>query len=318
MRVTGYWRGDNEMVFDCIIIGGGIAGLQAAIQLGRYAMHSVLIIDAEEGRSTFCRSYRNILGYPDGISGMELRTIGLKQASSYGVQFIPDIVISAAQQSKGTFLLHGRNGSTYEALNLLLATGVMDRLPTLPGLRECLGLTVFVCPDCDGFEVKERMTLVLGSGDPGARMAITLRSWTSTIRYINHGQAPETVSPELLNSLEAAGIEYLEGDIERVLTAGDGNFQGIITQDGRRIDAERAFTAFGGNEVRSTLAEQLGARLHENKHIWTDSRSKMTSIPHVWAAGDVGIHSEQVTIAMGEGAQAAIWIHKTLLERKNK
>ena len=149
-------------------------------------------------------------------------------------------------------------------------------------------------------------------------MAMTLRSWTSTIRYINHGQTPEPVSPELLNTLKTEGIEYLEGDIERVLTAGDGNFQGIITQDGRRIDAERAFTAFGGNEVRSTLAEQLGARLHENKHIWTDSRSKMTSIPHVWAAGDVGIHSEQVTIAMGEGAQAAIWIHKTLLERKNK
>lgn len=307
------------MVFDCIIIGGGMAGLQAAIQLGRYAMHNVLVIDAGEGRSTICRSYRNILGYPDGISGMELRTIGMKQASSYGIPFITDKVIGAEQTPEGTFLLQGSQpNSTYEASTILIATGVMDRFPDLPGLRECLGLTVFVCPDCDGFEVKERMTLVLGSGDPGAHMAVTLRTWTNKIRYINHGQTPESVSPELLKSLERAGIEYLEENIERVLTAENGSFQGVMTQDGRRIEAERAFLAFGGNEVRSALARQLGARLHENSHIWTDSRSKMTSIPNVWAAGDVAVHSEQVTIAIGEGAQAAIWIHKALLEMKNK
>ncbi|MFC5652535.1 NAD(P)/FAD-dependent oxidoreductase [Paenibacillus solisilvae] len=305
------------MVWDCIIVGGGIAGLQAAIQLGRYAMHNVLVLDAGEGRSAICRSYRNILGYPEGVSGSDLRATGTEQAAAYGVQFIRDKVMRAKALPSGSFLLHGRqDGSSYEARTLLLATGVMDRFPDLPGLRECLGLTVYVCPDCDGFEAKDRRTLILGAGDAGARMSMTLQIWTNKLLYINHGRSQGQVSAELLHSLHAGGIDYLEAVSERVAGTEDGCFRGIVLEDGRLIEAERAFLAFGGNEVRSALAEQLGARLHENKHIWTDSRSKMTSVPKVWAAGDVAAHAEQVTIAMGEGAQAAIWIHKTLLELK--
>ena len=146
------------MRYDCIIIGGGIAGLQAAIQLGRYAMHSVLVIDNEDGRSSICQSYRNLLGYPEGIPGIELRRVGMDQALVYGVQFVKDKVISAARMPDGAFfvLQAERDHSTYEATTLLIVTGVMDRYPELPGLRECLGLTVFVCPDCDGFEIKDR------------------------------------------------------------------------------------------------------------------------------------------------------------------
>ncbi|BBH23582.1 pyridine nucleotide-disulfide oxidoreductase [Paenibacillus baekrokdamisoli] len=305
------------MRFDCIIIGGGIAGLQAAIQLGRYAMHSVLVIDSSDGRSSICLSYRNLLGYPEGVSGMDLRRIGMNQASSYGVQFTQDKVINAQSMQDGSFLIHGdKDNSTYEAATLLLATGVMDRFPELPGLRECLGLTVFVCPDCDGFKVKDRATLVLGSGDTGANMALTLRAWTSYLLYINHEHTVKSVSSELLDALENAGIGYLKAHIQHILAA-RGSIQSVVMQDGLRIDAERAFLAFGGNEVRSTLADQLGAHLHENMHILTHPRSKMTSIPNLWAAGDVAVHSEQVTIAMGEGSQAAIWIHKALLERRN-
>ncbi len=90
-------------------------------------------------------------------------------------------------------------------------------------------------------------------------------------------------------------------------------FKGVVLKDGTKIECEYAFVALGGNEVRSQLASKLGVELHENKHILTDSRTKMTNIKHVWAAGDVVAHSEQVTIAMGEGSQAAIWIHKSLL-----
>jgi thioredoxin reductase (NADPH) len=305
------------VVYDCIIIGGGIAGLQAAIQLGRYAMHTVLVIDAGNGRSTLCRSYRNILGYPNGVSGGQLRSIGIEQASSYGVEFVMDEVIDAQVSPNGTFILKGiKDKGTYESLTLLLATGVMDRFPELPGLRECLGLTVFVCPDCDGYEVKGRVTLVLGAGDVGADMALTLRSWTSQLLYLNHEQKP--VNPEMMDRLQAAGIRYMPEPIQHVLVGSEGSFQGVQLQNGQRIEAERAFLAFGGNEVKSALAKQLGAQLHENKHIWTDLRTKKTSLAHVWAAGDVAIHSEQVTIAMGEGAQAAIWIHKSLLKLKEK
>lgn len=115
------------MLYDCIIVGGGIAGLQGAIQLGRY-QHSTLVIDAQGGRSSICRSYHNLLGWPEGISGEELRAIGKKQAENLGIHFTHDEVISAEKTEKG-FLLQTIGGGTYESATLLLTTGVKDRIP---------------------------------------------------------------------------------------------------------------------------------------------------------------------------------------------
>jgi thioredoxin reductase (NADPH) len=137
--------------WDSLIVGGGIAGLQAAIQLGRYG-HRVLVIDAGYGRSTLCRSYHNILGWPEGISGNELRTLGRRQAESLGVEFVRDEVIEAkananerAEGSKqAEFELKGKSGDLYYGHTLLLATGIMDRYPELPGLEpwfDCLCLS---------------------------------------------------------------------------------------------------------------------------------------------------------------------------------
>ncbi|WP_219834562.1 NAD(P)/FAD-dependent oxidoreductase [Paenibacillus sp. R14(2021)] len=305
-------------MLDCIIVGGGLAGLQAAIQLGRYAKYKVLVIDSGDGRSTLCRSYRNLLGYPDGVSGEAIRQAGLKQLGTYGMEQKPDTILEAASLPNGGFGLRGSSGASYESRTLLLATGVMDRLPGWPGLHPCLGLTVYVCPDCDGYEVKDRRTLVLGAGDVGARMALTLRAWTDELLYLNQESAKHPVSSELTARLAAAGIRHRQADVTAVNASMDGVFHGVLLRDGSEITAERAFVAFGGNEVRSQLAAQLGARLHENRHVWTDPRTKMTSIPQVWAAGDIAFHSEQAVIAMGEGAQAAIWMHKALTDMEER
>lgn len=327
------------MIMDCIIIGGGIAGLQAAIQLGRYASHRVLVIDSGDGRSAICRSYRNLLGYPDGVSGAELREAGLRQLAAYGIDVVHDTIVDAARTADEHFVLRGTESSgstTYMARTLLMATGVMDRFRDYPGLRPCLGLTVYVCPDCDGYEVKDRRTIVLGEGDVGASMALTLRAWTDKLVYIDQAeeaardhvvdattdgathrlqqqQQLRATSPRLREELEAAGIRRIPAAVSAITAdTATGRFQGVQLADGTAIEAERAFLAYGGNDVRSQLARQLGASLHENGHVWTDPRSKMTSVTGVWAAGDVAVHAEQVSIAMGEGAQAAIWIHKLL------
>lgn len=296
------------MVYDCIIIGGGIAGLQAAIQLGRYK-HKVLVVDSEDGRSTLCRAYHNILGYPDGISGTELRKIGKEQASQLGVEFKLDTVISVKKQDK-RFMVEGKAKEVYTGRNLLIATGIMDKLPDFPGLLPCLGISVYVCPDCDGYEVKDKKTIVMGAGNVGANMALTISYWANEIIYINHEK--KTIDANIKQELSLKGILYYEDSMEEVITD-ESNFKGVILESGEMLKAEHAFVAFGGNEVRSELAEQLGIHLHKNKHILVDPRTKMTNIENVWAAGDIVAHSEQVTIAMGEGSQAAIWIHKQLM-----
>lgn len=302
---------------ESIIVGGGIAGLQAAIQLGRYD-HRVLVIDTGYGRSTLCKSYHNILGWPDGVSGEELRRLGRLQAEKLGVIFVNDEVVQVVNKGKpgDGFELWGKSGKGYEARTLLLATGLLDRIPELPKLKDCLGLTVYVCPDCDGYEIKDKKTIVMGSGDAGAGMALILSTRTDKLTYVNHQQ--RVVNSELLVKLKEKGITYVAEDIREVIAEGNGYFRGIVLANGKSMEAERGFIAFGGNEVKSDLARQLGAERMENRHIVTDPRSKMTSVPFVWAAGDIGVHAEQVTIAMGEGAQAAIWMNKALLMLKEE
>ncbi|ADC49576.1 putative thioredoxin reductase [Alkalihalophilus pseudofirmus OF4] len=294
-------------MYDCVIVGGGIAGLQAAIQLGRYE-HRVLVIDSDGGRSLLCKSYHNILGYPYGVSGDYLRSIGKEHAVRLGVQFLQGKV-ETINKHKTYFTLQTDHREDILGKRVLLATGIMDRFPKLEGLLPCLGKSVYVCPDCDGYEIKDMKTVIIGSGDVGANMALTLLYWSKNLLYINHEK--KTVSKDLLKQLKEKGVEYIQEEVS-ALTEEDGLLLDVRLKNGNVIKVNKGFIAFGGNEVRSDLAQQLGAERLSNKHIVVDPRSKMTSVEHVWAAGDVAAHSEQVTIAMGEGSQAAIWIHKSL------
>lgn len=298
----------QSMLYDCLIVGGGIAGLQAAIQLGRYSVHRVLVIDAGCGRSTLCRQYHNLLGFPEGISGEELRRRGKRQAESYGVEFVRDVAVGAEQQT-GRFRITTSGGEEYAGRTLLLATGVLDRFPDVPGMIPTLGLSVYVCPDCDGYEIQGRKTVLMGAGNTGAEMALLLAERTEDLTYINHERLE--VGPTLLQQMAERGIRYEEGEIAEV-RQNEGFIRGVSLKDGRSFAAERGFIAFGGNEVRSGLAARLGAAIAGNRHVVTDPRTKQTTVPGVWAAGDLGLHAEQVSVAMGEGAIAAIWIHKAL------
>ncbi|SEA03983.1 Thioredoxin reductase [Thalassobacillus cyri] len=298
--------------YEAVIVGGGIAGLQAAIQLGRYE-HETLVIDSDRGRSNLCRCYHNLLGWPEGVSGKELRTIGKQQAERLGVNFLQDTVSDVRKEGRD-FLVSTNEHNNLITSCILLATGVVDRIPhKFTDLYPCLGLCVFICPDCDGYQVKGERTLVLGTGNPGANMALTLSYWTKELTYINHEQ--REVDSDLQAQLAEKNIKYIHQSVDRVLSD-DDKFHGVVLQDGSRIEAKYAFFAFGGNKVKSELAKGIGVELHHNKHILVDGRTKMTNIPGVWAAGDVVAHSEQVAVAMGEGLQAAIWMHKKIIGEK--
>lgn len=296
--------------YDCIVVGGGIAGLQASIQLGRYN-HNVLVIDSNDGRSTICRSYHNILGYPDGVSGETLRSLGKSHAAKYGVNFINDRVTDASKNNS-LFTLKCESGGTYRAEKILLATGVMDRIPDIPNIFPCLGISIYVCPDCDGYEVKDKSVIVLGAGATGANLALTLSYWTSKITYINHDG--HDIDENVKVKLGKKGIRYLKEGIKEVLTGEEpSEFKGVKLNNGENVEGDRAFIAFSGNEVRTDLATQLGVERLENKHLNINFRTKETNVLNVWAAGDILPHSEQVTIAMGDGIQAAIWMHKSII-----
>lgn len=301
---------------DVIIIGGGIAGLQAAIQLGRY-MHKVIVVDSGSARSILCKSYQNLIGWPDGVSGLTLRTTGRLQAERLGVIFIDDEVVSVTKSKEDGFQATLREQQQLiQGSLVLLATGVMDRFTPLPGLVECFGLSVYVCPDCDGFEVKDRQTIVIGSGDTGASMAIALTYWTNRIIFVNHELKP--ISNKLKSQLTEFDITTIHEEIRKIVTADVGKFAGVELISGDQIGGERAFIAFGGNEVRTDLANKLGAERLESGHIVTDPRTKMTSVAHLWAAGDIGVHSEMLSVAMAEGTLSAVWMHKALVQMDRK
>jgi thioredoxin reductase (NADPH) len=297
--------------YPCIIVGGGIAGLQAAILLGRYS-HQVAVIDKGEGRSTLCRCYHNVLGYPDGIDGEHLRTLGRQHAEKYGVHFIKGNVVDARSEND-QFILRTSSNEEYECKYLLMATGIKDQLPlAIPNLKECLGISIYICPDCDGYEVKDKKLALIGAGDVGANMALTLTYFTKDITYINHEGTQ--IEEKLQKKLEAEGIKVITEKVESVNVESASQFSGVTLTSGEIIHAERGFLAFGGSKVNTDLLKQLGVERLENQHIAADPRSKETNIKNVWVAGDIVAHSEQLTISMGEGAQAAIWMHKRILE----
>ncbi|WP_338787992.1 NAD(P)/FAD-dependent oxidoreductase [Metabacillus sp. FJAT-53654] len=296
--------------YECIIVGAGIAGLQAAIQLGRY-MHNVLVIDSQNGRSNLCRGYHNILGWPDGVSGQTLRELGQKQAKSLEIEFMNDLVIEAEKHDK-EILLRTKQGTEYKTKTLLISTGIKDQIPTIKDIEPCLGISIYVCPDCDGYEVRDKHVLLLGSGSTGANLALTLTYWTNQITFINHDS--KELEQDMKNKLMQHNITIINEQIAAVITENESSFKGVKLKNGQTVSGDRGFIGFGGNHVHSELAKQLGVELLENKHVLVDPRTKETNITNVWAAGDVVAHSEQVTIAMADGCQAAIWIHKRLLK----
>ncbi|ART78358.1 pyridine nucleotide-disulfide oxidoreductase [Sutcliffiella horikoshii] len=297
------------MVYDCIIVGGGIAGLQAAIQLGRY-QHKVLVLDEGKGRSSMCHCYHNLLGWPDGVSGEKLRGLGKEHALRLGVEFKGERV-EMVRELDGRFCVTTIKSHEFFGRKLLLATGIKDNIPSFEGLLPCLGKSIFVCPDCDGYEILNKPALVIGSGNAGASMALTLTYWTDELTFINHGKGE--IDADLVEKLAGKGITIVSNEISQIHTD-CSDFKGVTLANGKGIECSFAFLALGGNRPNTDLALQLRVELEANKHILVDPRTKMTSVENVWAAGDITVHSEQAAIAMGDGIQAAIWIHKSLLE----
>jgi thioredoxin reductase (NADPH) len=286
--------------WDALVIGGGPAGLSAAIQLARYNRR-VLVLDSGEGRSSGVQVNHNYLGFPDGVAARELRELGRKQLAAYPHAEVRDGMVEKVVRDDGFFVATA-GGKQDRGRTVVLACGVLDDYPEFPGARDFLGRSMFWCITCDGYECRSKQVVVLGADDQAAAEALQLLSLTDRVLVLTDG---ETAGPgDVARSrLQAAGVPVVE---DRLVEASgeDGQLHELRTAGGRALPVDALFVVRGARP-RTDLAVQLGVQLSERGYVVVDTEQH-TSVKGVLAAGDLtSLHGHQVSTAVHEGAQAA-------------
>jgi len=294
---------------DCIIIGGGPAGLTAAIYLARFHL-GIRLFDCGSSRAAQIPCTRNHAGFPEGISGKELLARMLAQAEKYGAVRELAEVESLRLLDNGFGVRVGER--EHAARTVLLATGVVNNRPDMPrDLHDAAlarGLLRY-CPICDGYEVTDKRIGVIGTGSHGMAEALFLRGYSADVTLA----APEAhdLSEEDTAKLDAAGIARIDGPCGGYAIEGDGF---AFDTAGGRLAFDSVYPALG-SKIRSGLAIQVGARADENGCLEVDDHQR-TSVPGLFAAGDVARGLDQISHAMGEAGVAASTIRNLLAEQR--
>ena len=291
---------------DCIIIGAGPAGLTAAIYLARFHL-SILLFDCGSSRAALIPLTRNHAGYPEGISGKALLANMLAQAEKYGaVRELAEV--SLLRTTDNGFVV--RVGEQeYGARSVLLATGVVNNRPDMPAEIHDAALArglLRYCPICDAYEVTDRRIGVIGTGGHGAREALFLRGYSADVTLIAPDGAHE-MEGDCEDQIRKGGIRLVDGPGRNYAIEGD--VIALDTAEGRKT-FETIYPALG-SRIRSRLAVAAGARASEDGCLEVDSHQR-TSIPGLFAAGDVVKGLDQISHAMGEGGVAATTIRNML------
>ena len=298
--------------YDIAVVGGGPAGLSAALWLARY-LHKVVVVDSGDPRNWETRGINGYLGH-QGIRSPDLRAIGRSECAEYGVEFVGGIVDEAINETGELFAVCLRDGSTIEAPRILLAIGLKDVWPNIPGLDQCYGETVHVCPDCDGYETRDKKTVVVGTGRKAVGMALALTTWTRQIVICTNGEPPD-MEQEVLDQLKALNIPVLDGPI-RCVVSKDREISGVELEDGMSLDCERLYFAIG-QYPSDDLGAQLGCERDQLGRLVIDEHNH-TSVKNVYAAGDIAHAPQLAIVAASSGAVAAMAIHASLIPETRK
>lgn len=298
--------------FDLAIAGGGPAGLSAAIWMSRY-LHSVVLVDSGDPRNWETRGINGFLGLP-GIKPSELRASGRDEARKYGALLVDDTVEKAAVVDGG-FEITLHCGDVYTARRLLLAIGLKDVWPDIPGLARVYGSTAHICPDCDGYETRGKKTVVIGHGRKAVGMALNLSTWTRDLIICTNGAAPQLTEPEYCEKLDALNVPVLTDSVLQVCTE-EGRLHCLKLENGMDLDVERIFIATEQYPA-DDLGAQLGCKRDSGGHIVVDAHYH-TSVRDVFAAGDIVPGSQLAIAAAADGAIAALSIHKSLVPAARK
>lgn len=285
---------------DALVVGGGPAGLSAAIYLARYN-RSVIVFDRDHGRSTHHQVNHNYLGFVDGISAVQLRETGKRQLGRYPHATVAHHLVDKMWQEDGTFTAHSQ-GHTWTGQVVLLATGVLDHYPHFRDWETYVGTSMFWCITCDGYENRGRDIVVVGHTSLAAAEAMQLHSLTDRIRLLTNSHSFE-ITDKYLRRLEGAGIPVIHDRIAEAFGS-DGHLDHLVTEGGERIELDALFSIQGATP-ETRLARDLGVGATRAGYVKVDTEQK-TNVPGVYAAGDItAVHSHQVSAAVHEGAQAA-------------
>jgi len=289
--------------YDVVVVGGGAAGLSAALVLGR-ARRRVAVIDAGAPRNAPAAHMHGFLSR-DGMPPAALLEAARAEVHSYGVDIVEDEVVEIT--TGFTVLLAG--GSSIAARRLLIATGAVDELPDIPGARERWGRDFLHCPYCHGWEVRDEPIGVIGTGIGSVDHAQLLRQWSEDVIFFSHSTA---VSASERRALEARAIELIEGPVAR-LSIVDDRLDAVELGDGRSFPRTAVFVRPALQARPAGLLASLGYELDDAGFARVDATGR-TSAPGVWVAGNAANPRAQVVTAAGEGSAAAIAINADLVD----
>ena len=297
--IVGSMQSEN---FDVVVVGGGAAGLSAALVLGR-ARRRVAVVDAGAPRNAPAAHMHGYLSR-DGTPPSGLLAIGRDEVTRYGVELLDDEVAAL----EAGFSVRLASDRRLQARRLLVATGLHDELPEIPGLRERWARDVLHCPYCHGYEVRDRALGVIGGSPHAVRYAQIIRQWSDDIVYFT---PPGTLAAGERHELVARGIVVVEEAIERIVVEGDA-LSGVELADRRTVRRDALFVPprFVPN---NELLVALGCE-HDDEGWPVTYGDGRTSVAGVWAAGNVANPRAQVITAAGEGSAAAIAINADLVD----
>ena len=288
---------------EVLIVGAGPAGLTAATYLGRFRRRT-LVVDAGEPRACWIPVSHNMPGFPAGIGGSDILKRMREQAEEYGAVVMPGRVKTLARDGDG--FVAQVDGRAIRARAVLLATGVVDHHPDLPGVERAVQRSlVRVCPICDGYEATDKAVAVIGHSDKGAREAAFMRTYSDRVTLIHIGPADALSRRDELDRL---GVELILAPLEAVELEQDRVT--ALTWGGQTRAFDLVYSALG-TSPNAELAQGLDARLADDGRLEVDLH-QATSVPGLYAAGDVVRGLNQITVATAEAAVAATDIHNRL------
>jgi thioredoxin reductase len=291
-------------LYDVIVVGGGPAGLSAALLLGR-SRRKVVVCDAGNPRNARSEAMHGFLSR-DGTNPAEFLSSARDEVKRYGVEIRDDTVMGASGCEIG-FDVELLSGVRLRTRKLLLATGVVDRVPQIEGIDQLYGKSIHHCPYCDGWEYADAPIAVYGSGHAGFGLALGMKTWTKDVVLCSNG--PAKLSGKEREQLARHGIEVQDKCISR-LEGTAGKLERIVFDDGTSI-TRRAIFFNTGNVQRSSLPGTIGCSLTQKGAVRT-TRGQRSSVKGVWVCGDAAEDTQYVIVAAAEGAKAAMGINKEL------